>query len=406
MWPLMPSLSRMSSNAREMWDVPRDLLLGRYPEFVLGGPLPKGQVPVFVFHSLHPDVFGAKVRYLADNGYVTLSADEYFQVLMGARTAPQNAVVLTFDDGRGSVRTVGLPLMRRYGMKGIVFIVPGRTASRAGPLAPTWDEVREGKATAEEVLQREDGENPFLSWEEIEDLSRSRLFDFHSHSLSHARVHTGPQLQGFMTPRLRKGYRPLDVPLIHDGGRDLAASEVPLGTPLFRSEPRLSESLRFYEDPSVRQACVALVNEEGGQAFFRRKGWAGRLRRLVGGRLPGGRVETGEERAGAIRRELAESKALIEERTGKPAVHLCYPWHASGPTARRLAREVGYRTAFCGKVPGVPITLPGGDPLAIARVGEDYLELLPGRGRAHLSSILRHKLSRRLGGLWGVKELG
>ena len=59
-------------------------LLGRYPPFVTGGPLPRGHVPVFVFHSLEPESFERKLRYLADNGYVTLSADEYFQVLVGA----------------------------------------------------------------------------------------------------------------------------------------------------------------------------------------------------------------------------------------------------------------------------------------------------------------------------------
>jgi peptidoglycan/xylan/chitin deacetylase (PgdA/CDA1 family) len=110
-------------------------------------------------------------------------------------------------------------------------------------------------------------------------------------------------------------------------------------------------------------------------------------------------MESPEDRTVAIRRELEEAKSLIEERTGRPAIHLCYPWHVSGPTARRLAREVGYRTSFCGKVPGVPITLPGGDPHAIARISEDYVELLPGHGRANLSRILGQKLSRRLGGL-------
>jgi hypothetical protein len=54
--------------------------------------------------------------------------------------------------------------------------------------------------------------------------------------------------------------------------------------------------------------------------------------------------------------------------------------------------------AFCGKVPGVPITRVGGDPQTVARIGEDYLELLPGRGRLSLSSILYRKLSRRLSG--------
>ena len=61
-------------------------------------------------------------------------------------------------------------------------------------------------------------------------------------------------------------------------------------------------------------------------------------------------------------------------------------------------REAGYRTAFCGKVRGRPHHPPGGDPQAIARIGEDYVELLPGRGRADLLSVLRRKWARRLRG--------
>ena len=388
-------LSRLKEHAEAVWEVPRDLVLGRYPEFVTGGPLPKGHVPVFCFHSLEPEVFGRKIAHLAENGYVTLSADQYFQHLMGGKPAPEKAVVLTFDDGRASVRTVGLPLMRRYGMKGIVFIVPGHTVSRPGPLPPTWDEVRQGQATAESVLGRENADDAFLSWEEIADLSHSGLFEFQSHSLWHARVHTTPQLAGFMTPDLRRGYGPLDVPLIHDGTRDLASAAIPLGTPLFRSEPRLSEATRFYEDPGVRQACVARVAEEG-EVFFDRRGWQRELRQLVGKRHVTGHVEALASREAAVRHELAQARLEIEARTGKQAIHLCYPWHVSGPTSRRIAYEVGYRTAFCGKVQGVPITLAGGDPQQIARVGEDFVELLPGKNRGNLTSILRRKLARRL----------
>jgi peptidoglycan/xylan/chitin deacetylase (PgdA/CDA1 family) len=335
---------------------------------------------------------------LADNGYVTLSADEYFQFLMGARPAPDRAVVLSFDDGRGSVWSVGYPLMKRYGMKGIVFLVPGRTSSRPGPLRATWDDVREGHAKGAAVLSRETGDTPFLSWEEIDVLSRSGLFDFHSHTLTHARIHTGPQLAGFLTPPLTRGYAAMDVPLIRDREGDRLAGDVPLGTPLFRSEPRTSEALRFIEEPGVRTACVETVAAEGGEGFFYRKGWERSLRRLVDGRRVEGRLESAEEREAAIRQELSDARTQIEARTGKPAIHLCYPWHVAGPTARRLARELGYRTAFCGKVRGVPITLPGGDPLSISRVGEDYVELLPGRGRMDLASILRRKWTRRLRG--------
>jgi peptidoglycan/xylan/chitin deacetylase (PgdA/CDA1 family) len=390
--------SALARQVREAWEVPRDLVLRRYPPFVTGGPLSRGYVPVFVFHSLEPETFEPKLRYLADNGYETLSADEYFQVLVRAGPAPERAVLLTFDDGRGSLWSVGYPLLKRYRMRGVVFLVPGRTPSRPGPLPPTWDDVREGRVPASVVRGHEAGQGAFLSWEEIDALSRTDVFEFQSHTLTHARVHTAPEVVGFLTPEMRQGYAAMDVPLIDVEGRDLLAPEVPLGTPLLRSEPRTAEVLRFREEPAVRRPCVDAVEQAGGEDFFRRSDWRRALRRLVAGQPVAGRLETPAERARALRRELAESRAAIEARTGRPVVHLCWPWHVSGPTARRIALEAGYRTAFWGKVPGTTLTPPGGDPQAVARIGEDYLELLPGRGRGRLSSVLRRKWSRRLRG--------
>jgi peptidoglycan/xylan/chitin deacetylase (PgdA/CDA1 family) len=387
-------LRTLGQKARDAFEVPRDLLLGRYPAFVTGGPLPRGHVPVFVFHSLEPESFGRKLQHLADNDYVTLSATQYFQFLMGTRPAPQNAVVLTFDDGRGSLWSIGQPLMRRYGMKGIVFLVPGRVPSRPGPLPPTWDDVEARRQSPETIIAREKGDGAFLSWEEIDSLMRSGLFEFQSHTLTHARIHTAPRVTGFLTPDLRHGYEAMDVPLIEVDGRDRLAHELPLGTPLLRSESRTAEAMRFYEEPDIRRACVEAVAEEG-EGFFARADWRARLRRLVDRRPIGGRWETVEQRETALRAELADAKRLIEERTNRPVLHICYPWHVAGPTVHRLARDTGYRTAFMGKVPGTPLTLTGGDPMRIARIGEDYVELLPGRGRADLGQVLRRKWQRR-----------
>ena len=104
-------LRRLARTRGEAWEVPRDLLLGRYPAFVTGGGLPRGEVPVFVFHEAEPEAFARQLAHLADNGYVTLSADEYVGVLRGSAPAPERAVVLTFDDGRGSVWSVAAPLL-------------------------------------------------------------------------------------------------------------------------------------------------------------------------------------------------------------------------------------------------------------------------------------------------------
>src|SRR5713101_7179830 len=89
----MKSLRRLAHHAGPAWEVPRDLLLGRYPDFVTGGPLARGDVPVFIFHSLEPESFGRQLRYLAENDYCTLAADRYFCALMGACKPPDRAEV-------------------------------------------------------------------------------------------------------------------------------------------------------------------------------------------------------------------------------------------------------------------------------------------------------------------------
>jgi peptidoglycan/xylan/chitin deacetylase (PgdA/CDA1 family) len=375
----LKGIAHWVSEAQAAWEVPRDLLLRRYPPFVTGGDLPRGHVPVFVFHSVAPAVFGRRLQYLADNGYRTLSVQEYLDVLTGARPAPERAVVLTFDDGRASVVTAGLPLLQKHGMKAVMFLVPARLRADGAPVSA------------------EGPDEGFMSWAEVDVLERSGLFDLQSHSLTHARVHTAPHVAGFLRPQDQVGYRAMDVPLVRDGETDRLAADAALGTPLLRAASRTDEALRFYEEPALREACVARVCDGGGADFFRHPGWERTLREAVAGVAIRGRVESPQEREQAIRRELAESKRQIEERTGRPVTHLCYPWHASGPTSRRLAAELGYRTAFCGKVPGVRLTPVGGDPLAIARIGEDYVELLPGRGRARLGDVLRRKWGRRFG---------
>jgi peptidoglycan/xylan/chitin deacetylase (PgdA/CDA1 family) len=384
----------------DLAEVPRDLLLGRYPPFVTGGDLPRGHVPVFVFHSVEPASFARKLDHLVRNGYRTLSLDAYVDAISQAAPPPDKAVLLTFDDGRGSLWSVAHPLLEERGLRGVAFLVPGRTRSRPGPLPPTWREARAGRVEARDVLGREQGaQGALLSWEEIEAMARSGLWDFASHTLTHARIHVAPRVVDFLAPEARRGYRAMDVPLLlTDDGGDLLAEAAEPGTPLLASAPRTSEALRFREDPRFRRLFLARVAEAGGGAFFLRPDWRQDLRRLARGLPVPGRHETASEREAAVGRELGEARRLLEERLGRPVRDLCYPWHASGPTARRLAAETGHRSAFAGKVPGVPLTLPGGDLGQIARIGEDYVELLPGHGRARLGDVLGAKWRRRARG--------
>jgi peptidoglycan/xylan/chitin deacetylase (PgdA/CDA1 family) len=63
-------------------------------------------------------------------------------------------------------------------------------------------------------------------------------------------------------------------------------------------------------------------------------------------------------------RELAESKRLIEERTGRPCRFLAYPYGDHDSRVRRASRAVGYEGAFV-----LPSSTSWSDPYQLGRVG-------------------------------------
>ena len=345
-------------------------LLRRYPAFVTGGALQRGEVPVFVL----PRRRAGELRPQAARTSPTTATSRCRRTstwpsFAGERPAPERAVLLTFDDGRGSVWSVAAPLLRRHGMKADGVPRPRPHALAPAP-GPTLDDAARDLAGRPVDLLREHGEAALMSWEEVEALARDGLFDFQSHTLRHARVHTAPQLAGFATPWSRDGYDAFDQPLVRAGERDLLGERGPARhapAPLRAARVRVAALLRGRG--AARAPASSSSRTTGARASSRARDWRARLREALRGVTPvRGREETPDERVrGDQRRSWPSRAALIEARTGRPVVHLCYPWHAAGPTARRLAAEAGYETAFCGKVDGVPVTLAGRRPAAASR---------------------------------------
>lgn len=102
--------------------------------------------------------FENQLRFLAERGYRSLTLDELVAVAEGRAPLPERAVVLTFDDGDRSVHRIAWPLMRKYGFRGVLFIVDG------------WVE---GKAPADLEV---------MNWTEIRELAASGDFEVQSHS--------------------------------------------------------------------------------------------------------------------------------------------------------------------------------------------------------------------------------
>lgn len=331
----------------------RDLLT-RDPAFVRGGRLDARDIPVFTFHSLEPDAFERKMRYLLAGGYQAISLSIYLDALLKGREAPPKSVLITIDDGRATTWTVGYPILKRLGMRATAFLVTSAVID-SDEVSRTIDEAdpRERYAL---VARDSSRERPFVTWGEVR--AMRDVIDIESHTHLHARVAVGSETSGVMSEAMQSGYDAFDCPFVWVGGKLVRGNDVPLGTPLPISLPRLA-----------------------GQPAWRSVDQ---------------RFETAAEMRDAIYFDLAEARRLIREKGGAEATALCYPWHVSSQVAKQIAAEVGYVAAFAGKASeGAAISRSGAPAFEIARVGEDYVERLPGPHRRNLLSVLKEKLLRR-----------
>lgn len=95
----------------------------------------------FLSLAIAPSDFDYQMRYLSDHGYHTITPDELYAALAGNGTLPENPVLITFDDGYQDNYDYAYPILKKYGLKGTIFVVTSFMGTRKGYL--TWDECRE-----------------------------------------------------------------------------------------------------------------------------------------------------------------------------------------------------------------------------------------------------------------------
>jgi hypothetical protein len=332
-------------------------LVARDPSFVRGGVLDPRAIPVFTFHSLEPRSFERRMRYLRDAGYTTLTMAQYLDALAGRSAAPSKSVLLTVDDGRATTWTVGYPILKRLGMRATAFLVTS-AVHHSDEVSKTLDGASGAESDA--LIARDDTiDRPFVTWGEVR--AMRDVFDIESHTHLHARIAvSGNPTSTVMSDSMQRGYGAFDCPFqwLNADGPPVRGAAIPKGSALPESFPRLSG----------------------------RPAW----------RAIDGRCETNLETRDAIAFDLGEARRLIREKAGVEATTVCYPWHVFSPVAKQIAAGAGYVAGFAGKASrGNAISGPGSDLFEIARVGEDYLERLPGPGRKSLFTVLREKAQRR-----------
>ncbi|MHB0970877.1 MAG: polysaccharide deacetylase family protein [Thermoanaerobaculia bacterium] len=92
--------------------------------------------------SMSREAFRTQMEYLASSGYNVISLTELFEYVSGQnRSIPDNAVVVTVDDGWRSTYTRIYPEMKKLGLPFTVFVYPKFVGM--SDYALTWRQIRE-----------------------------------------------------------------------------------------------------------------------------------------------------------------------------------------------------------------------------------------------------------------------
>lgn len=87
--------------------------------------------------------FGSHLKVLKDHGYNVISVEQFADFMQKKATVPDNAVVITFDDGYESFNTYAVPILKKYDMVATHFIIGTSTdEQKATTKHLTWETMR------------------------------------------------------------------------------------------------------------------------------------------------------------------------------------------------------------------------------------------------------------------------
>lgn len=76
--------------------------------------------------------FEEQIKYLKDNGYNSISLDEYYDWKKGKIDIPDKSVIITFDDGYYSFKYLAQEILERYNFKATCFLI-GKVTMQTTP---------------------------------------------------------------------------------------------------------------------------------------------------------------------------------------------------------------------------------------------------------------------------------
>ena len=139
-------------------------------------------LPILMYHEIswenpgkdviQPDELEDDLRYLAQEGYITIHMKDVLAYVYEGRALPDKPILLTFDDGYESSYRRLFPLLRKYGAKAVLCVI--------GKSADDFSRVQERS-----------GSYVHASWDELLEMQASGLVELQNHSYDLHRENAG-----------------------------------------------------------------------------------------------------------------------------------------------------------------------------------------------------------------------
>lgn len=321
--------------------------------------------PVFYYHSVAPKLhegwmlkfltlrlnnFEQQMAYLKDNHLQSIFLDEWLRIRRGHKTATGKEVCLSFDDGLLDNWVYAFPVAKKYGAKFTIFVSPECIEPRS-VLRPTLEDVWAGKVKEEELESL-----GYLSWDELKIMQESGVVDVQSHTMTHAKYVSAPNLHGFYYGGF-KGYHPIlnaHPELRPTYMRDADFEKrLPWGCPLFEETSSVVVKKHFVNQEFMAETA-SLAKKHNLKDTAERPAYEKIARQLAddfgrAGKLIDG-IEKDDDFRARMAYEIVDSKRIIEEKLGKPVQFLCWPHGDNNSAAHTLAKESGYLATTSGKM--------------------------------------------------------
>ncbi|MHB8626585.1 MAG: polysaccharide deacetylase family protein [Aggregatilineales bacterium] len=266
--------------------------------------------------SASPDMFDRQMAYVSKHfNVIDLACLEAF--LLNGIPLPKRSLLITFDDGYRDNYTYAYPIMRRYQLTGVIFLIADKMTN---PTAPWWD-------VCGYMFKRTKKTRAALPVVGDSDLSKPKLNETARESFMRA-IKKLPESQ--KQAAMLELSNALDVP-----------------------EPKLDEPLfvSWDEVRSLVENGIACQSHTVTHPIMTR-------------------IDPAEQK-----RQLAESRAVIEKETGQRVIAFAYPNGTPDDydvTTRQALHETGYRIAFTLSPGPMRAATANANPLEIRRVFLSY----------------------------------